>query len=318
MAVSAGNKGTSKKIPIVIIAGPTASGKSELAIRLAKEFQAEIISADSRQIYRQLKIGTARLDPDQWQGVPHHLTGMVDLGERFTAFDFSCQANDLVRQINDRGKRVIVCGGTGLYIRALVDGIIEIPEDDPQIRTELVALAAERGPGYVHGMLAEVDPEEAARIHPNNMIRVIRALELYHLTGRRKSELAAFTRPKSEDFRYLYIILMPQREPLYRLIDNRLDLMILSGLEDETRKIIESGYGDALRKTKIVGYTEMLDFIEGRCTREGAIELAKQNSRRYAKRQYTWFRGVKTGQKSELIGREAVEPCRELISGFWD
>jgi tRNA dimethylallyltransferase len=317
MTVS-GGPDTGPAIPVLIVCGPTGSGKSGLAISLAKEFNAEIISADSRQIYRQLKIGTARLDPGEWQGVEHHLMGAVDLGDRFTAYDFAVRSSNLVEDISCRGKRVIVCGGTGLYIRALIDGIIELPEDDTMFRNELMDLAAAKGPNHIHQMLVEVDPDEAARIHPHNMIRVIRALELYQLTGKRKSELSDRTFPFCRKLRVLYLILSPPRDKLYETIEKRVDDMMITGLEAEVRQLYESPLKEELRRAKIVGYTELIDYIEDRSSLAEAVNLIKQNTRRYAKRQYTWFRGIKEGQSLEFFGHEAVQTSLNMVKGLWD
>ena len=214
------------KIPVAIISGPTASGKSSLTIDMARRFEAEIISADSRQIYRQLKIGTDRLDKDQWQGITHHLMGSVDLGQRFTVFDYVKEAGHIINDANTRKKRIIICGGTGLYIRALTEGIFEIPDDDMTYRQDLLDIVAREGPNYIHRMLMEVDPAEAANIHPHNFIKVIRALEIHHITGRTKSDMMAETRPRHENFVFLHIILLPDREKLYERINRRVDDMV--------------------------------------------------------------------------------------------
>jgi tRNA dimethylallyltransferase len=318
MADSGGNRPDSSAIPVVIICGPTCSGKSDLAITVAQKFDAEIISADSRQIYRQLKIGTARLEPGDWEGIPHYFLGNVDLGERFTAYDFACKASNIIEKVHERGKRIVICGGTGLYIRALVDGIVELPDDKPMFRNELLELAATQGPEYVHRMLAEVDPEEAARIHPHNMIRVIRALELYQLTGRRKSKLSEMTFPKCRRLTASYIILNPPREKLYQLIEERVDRMMAAGLEAEARQIYESPLREELRRCKIVGYNELIEYFEGRYSLAEAVNLIKQDTRRYAKRQYTWFHRFKTGNVFDSFGQEASEISLKVVKGYWD
>jgi tRNA dimethylallyltransferase len=305
------------EIRILVISGPTCSGKSSLAITIAGEFNAEIISADSRQIFRQPKIGTDRLDKDQWGGVPHHLTGTVDLGQRFTVFDFVREAEAVIKQVHARGKRVIICGGTGLYTRALIDGIFEIPEDDLSYRRELIDLAAKEGPVYIHNMLKAVDSEEAAAIHPHNVVKSIRALEIYHITGRAKSELAEETEPKNRDLKSLHIILLPDRDKLYKLIEDRVDRMIDVGLVDEAEGIFKSSFGEGLFQNKIVGYSELIDYFKGQSSLPEAINMIKQNTRRYAKRQYTWFRGVKKARKIYRFGLESTDICRGLAETFW-
>jgi tRNA dimethylallyltransferase len=308
---------TSEKIPIVIICGPTASGKSSLAISIAQEFDAEIISADSRQIYRQLKLGTDRLDQDEWQGIPHYLMGEVDLGQRFTVFDFVQRAKEAIADIHERGKRIIVCGGTGFYIRALTQGIYELPDDDMKYREELLDMVSAHGVGYLHDKLKDVDPKAAAELHPHNFVRVIRALEIYHLTGLRRSEQARLPTTRNENLRFLQIILMPPRDALYRKIEKRVDQMVQEGLIEETRRIYESDLRKALLQAKIVGYDEVTAFLEGHMEQEEAVNLIKQNTRRYAKRQYTWFRAVKKARILEHFGNEARSECVKLIKPFW-
>lgn len=310
------NRPTSGRIPVVLICGPTASGKSSLAIDMALEIDADIISADSRQIYRALQIGTARLTEKEMKGIPHYLSGNIELGQRYTVFDYMRDAQRLIREIDARGRRVIVCGGTGLYLRALIDGIFEIPEDDFSYRQELIDLAAQHGPTYIYQRLLEVDPEEAVKIHPNNLVKVIRALEIYHITGKPKSYWAGTQTAPSRDFKFLYMILLPDRVELYKRIDARVDEMIGRGLLDEARGIYDSSDREALRQCKIVGYSELIDSFDGQFPIESAIELIKQNTRRFAKRQYTWFRGVGQAETMEAFGREAAPRCRELILEF--
>lgn len=304
-------------IPVIVISGPTCSGKSSLAITMARQFGAEIISADSRQIFRQLKIGTDRLDEDEWQGVVHHLMGMVDLGERFTVFDFVRQAGETIESVSAGQRRVIVCGGTGLYIRALVDGIYEIPDEDMWYRHELLDLAAAHGAGYVYGMLMEIDPETAKDLHPHNLVRVIRALEIYHITGLKKSELTDLPTTKDDRFRFRQIILLPDRDALYQRIEERVDGMMARGLLEEVMRIRESSSRPALEKSKVVGYAELMSHLDGEISLDAAVNLIKQNTRRYAKRQYTWFRAVKRARVIRDFGEGADETCRGLIKTFW-
>ena len=304
-------------IPVVIICGPTCSGKSSLAINLARKFNAEIISADSRQIYHRLKIGTDRLDEDQWQGIRHHLMGMVDLNQRFTVFDFVQLAQDAILEIHNRGKRVIICGGTGLYLRALTDGIYELPEEDMDYRSELLDLAARYGIDYLHTMLTEVDPEAAAELHPHNTVRVIRALEINHLTGMRKDELNHLPTTRDSRFRFLQIALMPSREELYRRIEERVDQMTEQGLLKEVQAIFESPEGKDLQERKIIGYREIISFIRGELTWNEAVVAIKQNTRRYAKRQFTWFRALREAKIIEEFGNHAFENCIKLMEPFW-
>lgn len=319
MAVSGepDRKPTADLIPIVIISGPTCSGKSSLSIRLAKQFNAEIISADSRQIYRRLKIGTERFDENEQQGIPHHLMGMVDLVERFTVFDFVAQARDSILDIHSRDKRIIICGGTGLYLRALIDGIYELPDEDMSYRSELLDLAAQHGVDYLYKMLMQVDSETAAGLHPHNTVRVIRALEIYHSTGMRRNELNGLPTTRDDRFRFLQIVLMPPRGELYRRIEDRVDRMIESGLLKEVEDIFESPDRQFLREKKIIGYKEIIMFIRGGLTWSEAVVAIKMNTRRYAKRQYTWFRAVNQAQVFRSFGNEAEESCVKVMEPFW-
>ncbi len=318
MIASAEPDTTAPKIPVVIISGPTGSGKSALAIALAHQIDGEVISADSRQIFRQLKIGTARLDEVEWQGIPHHLTGIVDLDQRFTAFDFAQQAKIIAKQVDARRRRVIVCGGTGLYLRALVDGIFEIPDEDMTYRHELIDLAAREGAIFLHRMLSEVDPDEAAQVHPHNTIRVIRALEIFRLTGKPKSAWKGLTGEGERPFRFRHLILMPERMLLYQALDQRVDRMIALGLVNEARAVYESRYKGALCRCKVVGYAELIDHFEGLHSIEEAVAMIMQNTRRFAKRQYTWFRPIKHAKVMPCFGTEARDICFHVASRFLD
>ncbi len=304
-------------IKIVVVCGPTGSEKSTLSLRLAQKYQAEIISADSRQIYQPIKIGTDRLSVEDQQGVTHHLMGSCELTERFTAIRFVERAGEIINQLEGQNRNVIICGGTGLYLRALIDGIFEVPEEDMDYRQRLIALAAEHGPSHIHRMLAEVDPTEAEAIHSHNMIKVIRALEIYYLTGKSKTELKKTTKPINDNFKFLQIVLLPNRNQLYKKIDDRVDLMIAHGLLDEVREIYRLPIGEALRDKKIVGYSEIIDHLDGAISLDRAIELIKQNSRRYAKRQFTWFRSVRNITQIERFGSEAFEEADQIIEQFW-
>jgi tRNA dimethylallyltransferase len=317
MAASAGPERSHNRIPVLVIGGPTCSGKSWLAIEMAKRFNGEIISADSRQIYRQIKIGTDRLDPDQRQGITHHLMGTIDLDQRFTAFDFVREADRLIEDIHRRDKKVIICGGTGLYLRALIDGIFEVPEDGFAYRNELLDIAAREGPGFVYKMLCQVDPEEAAAVHPNNVVKVVRALEIHHITGRTKTELNKETRPKNKNVRFLYLVLLPKRDRLYELIEERVERMTKAGLVAEAGEVYASEYGDSLRNRKILGYAELIEHFEGEISLDEALNRIRQNTRRFAKRQYTWFRGFKKAEMLPSFGPEAAEACVNLAETFW-
>jgi tRNA dimethylallyltransferase len=304
-------------IPVAIISGPTCSGKSTLAIEMARLFGGEIISADSRQIYRQLKIGTDRLEESQWQGIRHHLTGMVDLGERFTVFDFVRRAQEIIHELHASGKKIIICGGTGLYIRALIDGIYELPDRDLGFRDELLDLAASQGTQNVYSMLQRADPEAASEIHPNNLVRIIRALEINRLTGMSRSQLKSLPDTRDTRFRYLQITLLPDRLELYRRIEERVERMVAEGLVGEARALYDSPFREALRASRVVGYSELIRHFENDLTVTETIGLIKQNTRRFAKRQYTWFRAINDAQVLEIFGERAADSCKRLLHFFW-
>lgn len=306
-------------IKIVVICGPTGSGKSCLAINLAKKYNAEIISADSKQIYKPIKIGTARLSEEEQQGVAHYLMGCCELTDRFTAFDFVELAGAEIIRLEGQKKRAIICGGTGLYLRALTEGVFEVQGEDMDYRNRMIALAAEKGPSHIHQMLVKVDPVEAKSIHPHNMIKVIRALEICYLTGKTKTELKSTTRPVYDNFKFLQIVLLPNRQQLYKKIDDRVDEMIVGGLIEETREIYKSSLGQALKEKKIVGYSELIEHFEGEITLDRAVELIKQNSRRYAKRQFTWFKAARDLMPPiQEFGPEAFEAADQIIEQFWN
>ncbi|MEE9615227.1 MAG: tRNA (adenosine(37)-N6)-dimethylallyltransferase MiaA [Thermodesulfobacteriota bacterium] len=299
------------RIKIVIIVGPTASGKSRLAIELARVFDGEVVSADSMQVYKGMDIGTARPSPAERGAVPHHLMDIVDPDCDYTAARFREDAAAAINDIDSRGKRAFVVGGTGLYIRALTEGLFEGPGEDHRFRDGLKKEAAEHGGQSLHRKLAEVDPVSASRTHPNNTHRVVRALEVYHLTGRPISELQAEHGFGEEPFDLLKIGLVKEREALYRDIDGRVDGMMEAGLLAEVCRLIDAGYGagykEGLKSMQGLGYKEMLDHVAGGCTLEEAVRLLKRNTRHYAKRQMTWFKKDKdirwftSGESSVII-----------------
>lgn len=278
-----------RKIKIIIVQGPTASGKSELAVRLAEQFAGEIVNADSMQVYRFMDIGTAKPSPDQLRRVPHHLLGIVNPDQTFSAADFCREAEKVILDITRRGKRVIVCGGTGLYIRALTKGLMDSPPVDDDLRNELKVLAGREGNGELHRRLAEIDPLAAERIHPNDQFRIIRALEVFQLTGRPISELRGEHRFGTLRYDYCKIGLTMNREALYRNIDNRVDLMIRQGFLKEVQALLAAGYPAGLKSMRSIGYRHLCNYLQGLSTLDDALPLMKRDTRRYAKRQLTWF-----------------------------
>lgn len=274
--------------PLLAVVGPTASGKTGVGILLAETLHGEIISADARQVYRGLDIGTAKPTRSELQRVPHHMIDIVDPDDDFHAGRFVELAEEAIEQIRARGALPILVGGTGLYVRALVRGL-DIPVGrDPEIRSELNRRAEEEGSGVLHRELVAVDPESAAVIHPNDAIRIVRALEVFRLSGEPQSAL--FGRGSGEKHRCLMAGLEPEREKLYRRIEGRFALMIKNGLLEEVRSLLERGYDPGLGCFRSPGYREMIQHLRGEMSLEEAVEKAIRETRRYAKRQFTWFR----------------------------
>jgi len=276
--------------PIPIICGPTGSGKTSVAVQLAAGFPIEIISADSRQVIKHLDIGTAKPTPDEQQAVRFHLIDLIEPGERYSAFQFIEDCDTAAGDIIGRKRIPVVVGGTGLYLKALTEGVVEIEQDRPEIRQHLEDEMARLGPEVMHRRLVELDPAEAERIHANNRVRVLRALEIYELTGRPKSELLAAGAYKKSSYAYSFYCLQPERTALYEAINQRVDTMMKAGLPEEVDRLVRRGLEPRLRRSNVIGYDELLDYLDDRCSLDEAVAAIKQNSRRYAKRQLTWFR----------------------------
>lgn len=281
-------KGTDA-VKLLIILGPTASGKTELAVRLAESCGAEIVNADSMQVYRRMDIGAAKPSPEQLQRVRHHLLDLVDPDQPFTAADFRREAGKAIADIAGRGKRVIISGGTGLYIKALTKGLMDSPAGEEALRNEFRQLAEREGKEELHRRLFLVDPVTAARLHPHDQLRIIRALEVWHLTGRPISELRGGHRFAGDSYVSLKLGLKIDRESLYRTIDNRVERMIGNGFVDEVRALLADGYTPELKPLRAIGYRQMCGYLSGEFSLEEAIQLMKRDTRRYAKRQLTWF-----------------------------
>ncbi|MBQ8357014.1 MAG: tRNA (adenosine(37)-N6)-dimethylallyltransferase MiaA [Clostridia bacterium] len=282
----------SEKPRILAIVGPTASGKSALALELAKRLGGEVVSCDSMQIYRGMDIGTAKPTAAEQREVPHHLIDIAEPEADFSAMDYVSAAEAAVQDILCRGRLPVFCGGTGLYLDAFLrGGVAETPGADPALRAELNTLAAARGAEYLHTQLRQVDPASADAVHPNNVRRVIRALEIYRATGIPKSEWDR--RSLESPTRYRATVLglsYTDREVLYRRIERRVDLMIEEGLVEETRRLMERGVFEASRTASAaIGYKELLPYCRGECELSHAVAELKTATRRYAKRQMTWF-----------------------------
>lgn len=276
------------KQKVIVVVGPTGVGKTQLSIDIAKRYGGEVISGDSMQIYRSMDIGTAKVTKEEQQGIPHHLIDIRDPDENYSAADFQADVEACVQDIAGRGKLPIIAGGTGLYIRAALYAydFSEAKRDD-SYQQQLEREAQAHGPLHLYKQLQAVDPVQAERIHPNNVRRVIRALEIFHRTGKRMSDHEE-TEP---DARYdaIMIGLDMERDLLYEQINLRVDKMLAEGLLEEVKRLVESGIQDT-QSMRAIGYKEFIPYLEGKMDWEDTVDQLKQNSRRYAKRQYTWFR----------------------------
>lgn len=296
---------TSQKQKLLVICGPTASGKSRLALNLADRYALEVISADSRQVYRKLNIGTAKPTTEELASLRHHLIDVVDPQQPFSAADFVLQARRAITEIGQRGKLPVLVGGTGLYIQALTAGLAETPPADPVLRAALEKEAVEVGPEVLYRRLQQVDPETAARLSPRDQVRIIRAIEVEALSGRRLSEFKAQHGFAEQPYRTLKLGLLQDREQLYRKIEQRVDAMFEAGLVAEVSSLLASGCPADVKGLKTIGYREVIAYLKGEHDLQTAVNLVKRNSRRYAKRQMTWFRA-----DSSIIW---VDPEREFV-----
>lgn len=282
------------KKPLIILTGPTSVGKTALSISLAKAVNGEIISADSMQVYRYMDIGTAKITPEEMQGVPHYLVDEFDPDEEFNVVKFQAYAKKYINDIHNRGKIPILVGGTGFYIQAVLYDIAFTENDsDNSYRKELEQLAKEKGNVYLHMQLKQVDPASAEAIHPNNVKRVIRALEYYKLTGEKISEHNDEQRNKTSPYNYCYFVLNKDRAKLYEGIDRRVDIMMENGLLEEVKALAARGYTKDLVSMQGLGYKEILSYLDGDCSLEEAIYVLKRETRHFAKRQITWFKREK-------------------------
>ena len=280
-----------KKKPMVILTGPTAVGKSALSIALAKKINAEIISADSMQVYRHMDIGSAKITPEEMCGIPHYLIDELEPAEEFHVVRFVELAKQHMEAIYAKGKIPLIVGGTGFYIQALLYDIdFTEQECDEAYRSKLECLADEKGVEYLHEMLREVDQKSAEAIHANNRKRVIRALEFYHLTGEKISAHNERERAKESPYNFAYFVLSDDRATLYERIDRRVDAMMEQGLVEEVRRLKEMGCNRDMVSMQGLGYKEILAYLDGDCTLEEAVYIIKRETRHFAKRQLTWFR----------------------------
>lgn len=304
-------------LPVIVIIGPTASGKTHVAIRLAEAVGAEIISADSRQFYRGMDIGTAKPTAAELARVRHHFIDFLPPQVEFSAGEFSRKARDLIRELRRKGKNVIVAGGSGMYIRALLDGFFEPAIKDTAIKQALKQRAEAEGGSKLYRELQAIDPVRAAELHPNDMHRIVRALEVYYTSGKRFSEVRQQKRVAA-DFPFVQFGLHWPREKLYQRIEQRVDDMIRQGLERETRALLAGGVNPKANALQSVGYREMIQYIRGELAFAEMVDKIKQHTRNFAKRQLTWFRRdariywVEAHSEEELDG--AAHQMLEIIT----
>lgn len=280
-----------QKKPVLVLTGPTAVGKTALSLKLAKAVNGAVVSADSMQVYRGMNIGSAKILPEERQGIPHYLIDVLEPEEDFNVALFKKMALQAMNEIWKNGQVPMITGGTGFYIQAVLRDI-DFSESDGKsdIRDAYEQMAEEKGPEALHALLAEKDPEAARAIHPNNRKRVIRALEFYDQTGTPISRHNEEQRAKDSPYCYLYFVLNDEREKLYQQIDRRVDQMIADGLVDEVRRLKDRGLTEDHVSMKGLGYKELFPYLDGKCSLEEAVEIIKRDTRHFAKRQITWFK----------------------------
>lgn len=276
---------------LICVAGPTASGKTSFAVYLAKRINGEIISADSMQIYKHMNIGTAKPDEEEMQGIKHYLIDEISPFDSFSVNEFKIRASKYIEEIQNKGKIPIIAGGTGLFINSVTDNIkFSETKTDENLRDELSKTALEKGNEYLHNILKDIDPESAERIHPNNVKRVIRAIEIYKTSGKTMTEHIKESKTEPSPYDLSYFALTGPRELLYDRINRRVDIMLEKGLIEEVENLKKMGLDASYNSMQGIGYKETLMYLDGEISKEELAELIKQESRRYAKRQLTWFR----------------------------
>lgn len=275
---------------LVVILGPTASGKSALAIALAGKLGGEVISCDSTQVYRHFDIGTGKVPGTEQRGIPHHMVDLAEPEEVFTAGEYRRRAREVLDGICGRGKMPILTAGTGLYLRALLEGLADAPSRSEELRKRLRESVSRRGPGHLHKILRRLDHESASRIAPSDTQKIIRAIEICLLAGEPASEINRRGRTRLEGYRTIKIGLMPPRDALYGRINRRVKAMLESGWIEEVRRLMDQGVPHSAKPFTFIGYAHLRDHLEGGMALENTVQEIQQATRRYAKRQITWFR----------------------------
>ena len=301
-----------KKIPLIILTGPTAVGKTDLSIKLSKSLNAEIISADSMQIYKYMDIGSAKVTKEEMDGVVHYMIDEVTPDVPFSVSEFQMRSEKYIEEINKKGKNVLITGGTGLYLNSLIYNMDFAKSNaNNEIREKLEQELAENGIDYMHEKLRGLDEEAANRIHKNNTKRVIRAIEVC-LSGNKMNDFSKDLR-YNEKYKPIIIVLNRDREVLYQRINKRVDIMLENGLLDEVKKLLEMGYTKDMISMQGIGYKEMIKYLDGEYTYDEAVEIIKRDSRRYAKRQITWFKRYQDAKWFDLDEYQNKEKLEEDI-----
>lgn len=302
------------KKPLIVIAGPTACGKTDLSINLAEKIGGEIISGDSMQVYKLMDIGTAKPTAEETRGIPHFLIDELYPDEEYNVMIFQKKAKEYMKEIYDRGHIPIIVGGTGFYINALVYDNDFTEEESSSIRDELYRIAETEGKEKLHDMLADIDIEYAQSIHPNNVKRVARAIEYYRLTGEKMSEHNKSAKEKESPYNTAFFVLNMDRQKLYERIDMRVDIMMENGLENEVRKLIDMGYSHELVSMQGLGYKEFIPYFNGEISLEKAVDDIKKYTRHFAKRQLTWFRRQTEGIWIDMTDGDKEKALSQIIN----
>jgi tRNA dimethylallyltransferase len=300
---------------VVVILGPTCVGKTQVSLELADILNGEIVSFDSRQIYRHMDIGTAKPTKEEQKRIPHHFVDRVSPDEKFTAADYAREARQVIRRILERKRQPVAVGGSGLYLRALTEGFFEGPRADERIRRKLMREAQEFGEPRLFGRLKTVDPEAAERIHPNDLVRIVRALEVHEITGKPISLLQRQGEYEPFPMRFVRIGLNIDRKELYQRIERRVEEMIAAGLVKEVEMLKERGFSPKLKSLKTVGYQELFAYLDGEVDLDTAVRNIKLNTRHYAKRQLTWFRQDKEVNWLDAKDGALLERIMEHLKG---
>ena len=299
---------------ILGIAGPTAVGKTEIAKIISKSIDGQIISADSMQIYKGLDIGTAKASVAEMDGLSQNLIDIIEPNQTFSSFDYGIAASECVENAFSSGRLPIVVGGTGFYFDALLYPLTYADENKNEIRAQLKELKNEKGEEYLYALLEQIDPDSAKSIHPNNVVRVMRALEIFYSTGRKKSEYVLQQNPKYEN--EIYVLSLP-RDILYERINKRVDIMISCGLVNEVENLIKV-YGKNCQCFSAIGYKEIIEYFDGKCTLDDAIDAIKQGSRNYAKRQISYFKRFKNAKWIEVDPANPKNTADTILKDFFN